>query len=255
VALMECPCDSFVPCASQLPAKPSTPTTSRWHSKRAQTINCPLFFCMDADEEQSVDAKVRDSSLARNYCALGVEHKILDDASDSELCVAAGRESSITRGYEALGATSCELQSNPASRSRQLPPVRPPSRGAPATPKSLCTRHAAPSALELDLGIAGDASLCQRFSRDQVDLGHARVPTLLAKQRQSQSLGSPSVKKTTSRQVPNVMLPRLPAVTGSGGIPFSHKSGFKIKAGSCAPLWDVPSLGSSMQIDSRQMIF
>jgi hypothetical protein len=181
---------------------------------------------------------VRDSSLARNYDALGTMHCSLDDGSDAEFADAPDRESSIVRTYEAMGVGRVRPSRSSRSASpAMLPPVAPPRKDKPPTPPSQPVREKklAPqqqSAMEMDLDLRGSAS------------GHLRPTSKSGRtpeQRpQSSSLGSLRLASPQLKQSPS-FLPKLPAKSRAGS--------------SSASMWGVPPVSPAMEWDGQRCIF
>lgn len=116
-----------------------------------------MFFCMDMSEVDSLGgASARDSSLVRGYEVLGAVHCSLDDADDVKTYEKASRETSLDRQYDALGAGLGKSPRRSASTSRPLPPLRSHSRGASVGPQSSGNPRVALSAMEMDLMLASD---------------------------------------------------------------------------------------------------
>lgn len=231
---------------TQVPPKLSAPRPAKRSQEALAVGKCPMFFCMDmCDDASSGVASARESSLARAYEVLGAAHCSLDDADDLTTCNAASRDSSLARQFDALGAGMGKSLQSPTSKPRRLPPVRPHSRGATLASKGPSKVHGAPSAMEMDLGLAGDGGSCLGSK------SHFSIPI-----RSSHSLSSLHAPKTIPKKLPNVVLPALHRSSDMSESQLGSKSLFKMRSGPAgAPLWDVPLHGHSRQFDTRHPVF
>eukprot|EP00930_Biecheleria_cincta_P002755 TRINITY_DN103751_c0_g1_i1.p1 TRINITY_DN103751_c0_g1~~TRINITY_DN103751_c0_g1_i1.p1 ORF type:complete len:209 (+),score=24.89 TRINITY_DN103751_c0_g1_i1:47-628(+) len=193
---------------------------------------------------------MRESSLARGYDALGVQHFAMDDGADSKTTRAPSRASSITRGYDALGGGASTASLASSASPEALAPVRPPSRGrAPRAVRALRAAQAVPvakaaagtpSAMELDVGLPRAATpTLQKSTLEPPGLRHVARPS----SRHPVSAGT--------------RLPKLPAGGGKNGSPLDGMSGLKIKPGAAADatLWDVSPLRHSIDWNTRTVAF
>lgn len=237
----------------------SSSLTHSYDALEAGVRNLPRALACSAGNSRPVRPPNRGAARERNLGQKSLlaepsgdsstKQYTLDDSCDAESCSASCHSSSLTHSYDALEASFRTLPRTFACSAGNLRPVRPPSRGATwemnSAQKSLWAEPLGPSAMGLDICLSSNTTTSRRSNR-------SRGSTPAAHKHQFRSLGA-SLRVTKS--VSSTKLPPLAAAMKGADDSHPAKSGFTMKAGSGAQLWDVPSLRPAMGLSSRSIVF